>query len=348
MKLLPRAACQQRLMRIFPKHAVPDPEVRGPQAAAAVFVARYVAWDGTQRPLRPTTVLWFCDVAAKHRGAASRKRWYAAAMRSQRAVGELIESWGGEHRPWYRDNSRESLRDEVFRGWRVFGAIDRDESGATNDNGPVWTLADDFVALFDPNLKGPALQRRITAWQKKHLGPVAATRMAVAQQLARAKHAVAVTLPTGGTRHLRPGGSSLILKGVIEQLAPALMKQPAVLAISESATKVDIVDAALLRHLRLQIQADRLLPDALLFDVHAGRFWFVEAVLTDGVITEARRKEFLSWAHARKIKPKSCGFVTAFASRNGTPVRRRLPALAADTLIWFLDEPDRLLRFERI
>ena len=38
-------------------------------------------------------------------------------MRSHEAVRDLIRSWGHEHKPWYQDNSREPLRDEIFRRW---------------------------------------------------------------------------------------------------------------------------------------------------------------------------------------------------------------------------------------
>jgi hypothetical protein len=50
------------------------------------------------------------------------------------------------------------------------------------------------------------------------------------------------------------------------------MAAPTVLAISESARKVDLVDGELLARLGLSVQADRLLPDAILFDVEPGLF----------------------------------------------------------------------------
>lgn len=105
-------------------------------------------------------------------------------------------------------------------------------------------------------------------------------------------------------------------------------------------------DEELLRELGLTIQAAELLPDALLFDGEEGRFWFAEAVATDGEIHEARRSELLRWAGDHAIKRDQCGFVTGFLSRTHEAFRRRVSRLAWGTHAWFLDEPDRIVRLE--
>lgn len=69
-----------------------------------------------------------CDMAIRHVADEERHAWYHAAMMSKRRVAALVASWGGEHSPWYGDNSREPLRNETFRGWQQHGAIRRDES----------------------------------------------------------------------------------------------------------------------------------------------------------------------------------------------------------------------------
>ena len=160
------------------------------------------------------------------------------------------------------------------------------------------------------------------------------------------------TGPTGATGlagvHVAqppPTSSHLILKGIIEQLAPRLLGQPGVVAISQSKQKIDLLDDALLRQLGLTIKAAELLPDALLFDGEAGRFWFVEAVATDGEIHEARKTELLRWASDHGIQPEQCGFITGFLSRTHEAFRRRGARIAWETSAWFLDEPDRIARF---
>lgn len=348
MKLTSRQESTLRLRRIFPAELVEDRVVAGSLAGAAVFVCLYVdAVDGRNK-IRPSTVLWMCDAAARRSTLERRRAWHRAATQNHDAVRALLETWGVEHRPWYAENSRETLRDEVFRAWLRLGAIERDESIATTSSRPAWSLTGDFAALFDGSVRGRPLDDLIEEWQDAHLGPVGLARRAIARRRAQTSQAVTVHLPNGTARELRPGDSSLILRGVVEELAPRLMSEPAVLAISESARKVALLDEDLLRDLGLKVEADRLLPDAILFDAGSGIFWFVEAIATDGEISEARKQELLRWASAQGIAPGACGFVSAFLSRTHDVFRRRVASVAWGTLVWFLDEPDKAFRLEEL
>lgn len=203
-----------------------------------------------------------------------------------------------------------------------------------------------FAALFRPGLRGNDLVDAIRLWQEANLGPVGRARIRLEGERAAAAHAVDISLPNGSVRPLAPGDSSLILKGVVEQLAPRLLKSPGVVAISQSKRKIDVSDEELLQDLGLAIHASQLLPDALLFDAAEGRFWFVEAVATDGEIHESRKQELLRWAGEHGIQTEQCGFLTAFLSRTHDAFRRRAPRLAWGSHAWFLDEPERIIRLD--
>lgn len=348
MPLPDRAVCQARLAQIFPEALPQRDRLTNQLAASAVFVFLYTGSIDRARQIRPSMVLWMSDEAAREQRPDSREAWYEAASRSKRAVGELLASWGFEHRPWYADNTREPLRDETFRAWAQVGAALRDESVATTSPKPQWSLDSQFAQLFDPDLGDEELAERIDDWQDDHLGPVGRARIALSRQLAGPGEEVIVRLPGGATRTLAPGGSSLLIKGVIEIAAPALLGKPAVLSISESRRHVDIVDAALLLQLGLRLDEGRLLPDALLFDAEDGTFWFVEAVFTDGAITDNRKAALEAWAGARGIPAGSCRFLSAFVGRNAAPFRRLAASLAWGSAVWFLDEPDRVMRLEAL
>lgn len=118
------------------------------------------------------------------------------------------------------------------------------------------------------------------------------------------------------------------------------------LFISESREHVHVLDSDLLRRLEIELDAARLLPDALLFDSGPGLFWFVEAVFTDGAIDENRKSALTDWAQDQGIPVESCRFLTAFASRTAAPFRRLAPILARSISVWFLDEPDVIGRLE--
>ncbi len=348
MELPSRALCQERLGRIFPETLPQRGRLTNQLAASAIFVALYVDAVGDRSKLRPSMVLWMCDQAATMAGVVERHEWYEASLMGKRHLAGLLEKWGIRHQPWYADNTREPLRDETFRAWADFGAISRDESVPTTSGKPQWSLAQDFAALFDPAIGRDDLIERIDDWQDDHLGAIGRTRIALSRQLASPSAQVVVDMPGGSRRTLAPGGSSLILKGVIEQLMPRLFDEAAVLFISESRKRIDVVDARLLDQLGIELNAGRLLPDALLFDAGPGLFWFVEAVLTDGPIDESRKRALAQWAVDQGIPVDQCRYLTAFMGRTAGPFRTLAASLAWGTSVWFLDEPDKIVRLENL
>lgn len=346
MRLPSRALCQERLRLIFPEQLPHRGRLTNQLAASAIFVCHYVGSLEGERKIRPSMVLWMCDDAARRTRVDQRQQWYEAALRGKRSLSELLATWGVQHQPWYGDNTREPLRDETFRAWAEYGAVHRDETVPTTSPVPQWSLAADFAALFDPRLRDDALEQAIMSWRKLHLSAAGLARIAVAQQLAGPGAQLVVRLPGGASRTLAPGGSSLILKGVIEELAPRLLEQPSVLFISESREHVDVIDARLLRRLGIGVDAARLLPDALLFDAGPGTFWLVEAVYTAGAVDEARKAALTEWASAQSLDPAECRFLSAFVSRTAQPFRQLVAALAWGTHVWFLDEPEHVMRLE--
>ena len=348
MTLTSRAVCQERLRRVFPEQVTHRGRLTNQLAASAVFVSLYVGSVAGARKVRPSMVLWMCDAAARRTRITERREWYEAALRGKRSLSELLRTWGVQHQPWYGDNTREPLRDETFRTWAEYGALLRDETVPTTSPVPQWSLADDFASLFRTRLRGDELERAISRWQENHLGAAGLARVAIARQLAGPGAQVVVDLPGGGRRTLAPGGSSLIVKGVIERLAPRLLERPGVLFISESREHVDVVDDRLLRRLGIEIDAARVLPDALLFDAGPGVFWLVEAAYTAGASDEARKAALVEWAVSQNLDPAACRYLSAFVSRTAQPFRRLVSSLAWGTHVWFLDEPENVIRLEEL
>ncbi|AWB88748.1 BsuBI/PstI family type II restriction endonuclease [Salinibacterium hongtaonis] len=350
------AICAERLELIFPKTAF-DAALSNPGAAASAAAMLYLGavWDDAttspdQRWLRPSMVMWLNDGDFEHDTIDEREAWYDAARRGKKFVIELLASRGETFDPRYSDNTREGPRDETWPQWREFGAIIYRTDVSTTYPGPRWILSRDFAALFDPRLEGDQLRAAADAWAEAHLSTAGRMRALSARELSRREHAVTVTLPSGERRLLEPGGASHILKGVIEEWAKRKLREPMVLSVSEPGDKVYLVDAARLASVGLRIDPSRVLPDALLVDVGATpiQYWIVEAVFSDGEINERRKADLLAWAVEQGIDPLECRFLTAFASRNSMPARKRLKDLAAETSAWFLDEPDFELQWTRM
>lgn len=353
-----REEAQARLQQLFPREAF-DAVVASPVGATAVAAMIYVdavVPDGGEVPdgatwARPTTCLWLSDAAYARSGNAERTAWRKAAAVGKRRVGELVRSWGEEFEAWYADNTRETLRDEIFPKWLDFGAV-RDRAGIkTTSSLPRWALTSSFADLFDPALDAANLDAAIETWRENHMSPGDRLRIRTNRDRERQSHAVTVSLPDGTVRSLEPGEASWILKGVIESWAPARLADPLVLSISEPGAKAYLAGKATLSAVGLAINVSTLLPDALVVDLGTKprvTFWIVEAVATDGPIDEDRRRAFLRWAEDQRIPLDSCRFLSAFGSRNSASARRRLKDLAVNTYAWYADEPLRELAWYEI
>jgi hypothetical protein len=338
-----RETIHERLELVFPRQTF-DTVMSNPLAAAAVAAMLYIdAVTDDAEPTRgstwarPTTCLWMSDAAYAREGSTDRARWRDAAARGKKEVCYLLSEWGEVFEPWYADNSRETLRDETFPKWLTYGAIADQPGVKTTSSRPRWALTASFAALFDPDLTDEALEQAIAAWRDGHMAPGERLRIRAARTFSRKDYAVTVTLPQSGqTRSLEPGEASHVLKGVIEQWAPARLGDPHVLTISEPGAKVYIVDEQTLHDVGLTINVSALLPDALLIDLSTApvTFWIIEAVASDGPVDKDRRQAFRRWANEQHIPPESCRFLSAFTSRNSPAARRRLKDLATGTYAW--------------
>lgn len=339
-----RSAYKARLQLVMPESLTGTRATCSGIAAAAAFTLVYVGAIDQQRPVRPAMIVGMSDAAARHRQPTERLAWYRAAKLGNKAVADLLDGWGEvDKTTWYATNSREGVRDETFPAWSRRGALIVDESVPTTSSRGRYSLAPDFAALLDPNLTGDDLEQRVRSWQDHHLTMAARLRAQRDRDVARADHALAVSLPGGVSRNLLPGQSSVILKGVIEEWTK-MLDDPVVVFISQSGEKVNVFDNQLLTSLGLSIDQQRFLPDCLIADL-AGEesLWLVEVVASDGPITEERREAMTRWATGHGLAGDRCQFLTAFTSRTSAEAKRALPVLARGSHAWFLDEPDALL-----
>lgn len=352
--LISPAEASARLSLVFPRASF-DTVLSNPLAGWAVAVMIYVGAvaEADEEPVwaRPSTVTWQQeDVLATRTSDSDRLSWRDAAARTKVAVEQLLADWGLPVKRVYADNTRETLRDETFRKWNELGAVRKRTGVATSSGKPRWALEPHFADLFDPSITGEDLTERADHWIASHMDAGARLRAQYARTIEAKSHAVSVTLPSGETRQLEPGASSVVLKGVVEEWVPRRLAQPVVLTISEPGAKLLVTDELLLTGLGITLDVTRILPDALIADLGAEpvEFWIVEAVASDGPVTDARKALLLEWATEQSINPSSCRFLSAFESRGAQTAKRRLKDLAVGTFAWFADEPERELAWDSI
>lgn len=230
--LLPVPDIHKRLQAIFPEGTANRNYVTREIAAKTVFVMLCMgAVEGADRWLRPDQVTRMTDAQAELTGDADREAWTKESMRPAKGY---IEG------RWYAANTRESIRDETLREGlvRVGAAKERAGLPTTSPKGR-YALTEGFAVLFDPGLTGDGLQTAIEEWQSGNLSSGALARVAIMRRGAVAREErVLVTFPSGETRHVEPGPSSVISKAVIEEFTLRFLQQPSVIWLSESRNQV--------------------------------------------------------------------------------------------------------------
>jgi hypothetical protein len=332
------AEIQRRLLLIFPEGSANRVYCTREMAAKTVFAMLYVgAVEGTEIWLAPKHVYRMTAEQAEGHDLSDRIEYRKAAMRP---------GYEPNGQRWYADNTREPIRDETLREGliEVGAAIARTDLPTTSSK-PRQALQAGFAALFRPDLSAQALDDAIADWRRTHLSKGALTRLALSRSSPSGTDSVLVRFPSGETRRMAPGTSSEISRAVIETFAPAFLRDPFVLWLSESGNKVVSRDDELAARIGLTIQADRDLPDIILVDLGAPDtlLLFVEVVATDGPISERRRRTLGELAEDGGFEPRQLAFLTAFADRDAPGYRKTYRSLAWGSLVWFASEPDKLM-----
>ena len=341
--LLPVPEILERLRSVFSEGTANRNYVTREIAAKTVFVMMYVgAVEGGERWLRPDQVTRMTDAQAALTGHDHRNGWLHESMRP--AAGNIQGRW-------YAANTREPIRDETLREGLVrTGAVKEREGLPTTSPRPRYALTRDFAGLFDPALGGNELDERIAAWQEDNLSSGALARLAIMRRGAVAREGqVLVTFPSGETRHMEPGRSSVIAKAVVEEFASRFLDVPSVIWLSESRNHVVARDDRLAQEIGLTIRPDRNLPDLILADLGSPKplLVFVEVVATAGPVNEARQTALLAIAQEGGFPEEQVAFVTAYADRGDAVFMSSVGQLAWRSFAWFMSEPNHIMMLHR-
>jgi hypothetical protein len=339
---VPRLALvAKRLEAIFPEGVSHRIYCVRDVAARTVWVMLYAsAIDGLSRWIRPSMVTDMTNRQASLLSDSDRIYWYQQSSSSTKKR---------PAKAWFAPNSREQIRDETIRlGLVPNGAVSERKGLSTTSPLPKYSLGADFAELFQEHFTSKELAAAIEQWRLKHLSKAALARaLLIKKGTVRSSDTVLVTYPNGHTRSLAPGPSSVLSKATIEEFAPRYLKQPAVLWLSESASKVREQDNELTKSLGIKIDPAKELPDMILVDVGGSTgeilVVFTEIVATDGPITEQRKQALLSIAQAAGFDPRSIAFLSVFQDRSSSAFRKAIPDLALGSFTWFMAEPDSLM-----
>lgn len=329
---------QRRLEAIFPPEFPNRAILVGLMASRVIFVFLYGGFiEGTERYLRPSNVYFFTHPQAEKRSIDERASW-------------LSKAYKPGHRPkgkrWYADNSREPIRDNLMRNRLLpLGIVHKLPGYPITSSAPINYLSADFASLFDPSLEGQALAKAITAWREKHLSKTTLSRMALkAQGVSQKKGDVFIEMPDGTRTRISAGPSALITKGLIEDFARIHLMSPTVLWLSASDKKAypQYVEISASVGLKFELSAE--LPDLILADLtDQARFYFCEAVASEGPVTDERREALLAIVRDSDLPEEAVCFLTAFEDREAREFRKVFSEIAVGSFIWFRSEPNLLV-----
>lgn len=338
--LLPVEEIQKRLEVIFPPGCASfRSQVVGLAAARSVLAALYIgAVPGIEKWMAPRHTVRMDDQRAKGGTAGERLAYY----KNPQPIAKR----------WYAENTRE-LRDKVWRKGLIplNGMIEKSGVATTSQEGR-YILSSHFAALFDPVLVDPPFTAAAEAWGKKYLSRAAIARAEALRVSGFASgNKLAIAFPNKETLLIRADESGAITKSVCEIFAYRFLKEPQVIWVSHSGSKVSKSFEALEKTFNLKFNAAKVLPDILLVDLAPpGReerpiFVFVEVVATDGPVDEQRKEELLKIITDQGYEPTDALFVTAFAERPHKGAVRCMRDIAWDSFVWFMNEPNSIIQF---
>ncbi len=339
-QLLNYKEIQTRLELIFPEGITNRNYLVREMSARSIFVMLYVnAIDGNNIWIRPDQITKMTDEQACITDTIKRTEWYSESLKPSK---EAIQG------RWYAQNTREPIRDETLRqGLVENGAVIEKQDLPTTSPKGRYALSLAFSKLFNSKLNDKSLLTEIEQWRDKYLSISAIARLKLMKRATFDPNSkkIITTFPSGETRVLAAGPSSIISKAIIEDFAPIFLIHPTVLWLSESAVKEDRSDLELAKSLGINIEADKYLPDIILVDIGNEKplFVFVEVVASDGPITENRRDALLKLITDAGFVESQATFVTAYKDREQQAFRKTFSTLAWKSFAWCMSEPEKII-----
>ncbi len=248
----------------------------------------------------------------------------------------MMDFFAAQYGKQYKPNTRETVRRQTVHQFLEAGLIliNPDEpERPTNSPKAVYQIEESALALV--RTFGS------TEWAthlREYLTSIGTLRKRYARERERAR--IPVTLASGKTLTLSPGGQNVLVQKLIEDFAPVFTPGGAVLYVGDTDEKFAFFDEQGLAALGVSIESHGKMPDVVIH--HTDKNWLVliEAVTSHGPVNPKRRDEL-----QRLFRNSTAGlvFVTAFLSRR--MMVEYLNDISWETEVWVADAPTHLIHF---
>lgn len=210
-----------------------------------------------------------------------------------------------------------SLRPLIDAGWVIRHQL------STNDPKTYYRLHEELLRLLRTE-PGPEQEQLASQLHRKNAAS------ARSQKSRPGSEGVGVRIGSQEFQ-LSPGAHNELEKEVVEQLAPAILIDPAVVYLGDTAPRAGYQNRTLMRRLNLPIDVTSSLPDVVVLD-QLGQLLIVEAVTSSGVIDERRLEQLQAFAKGASAQGIRVTYLTAFPNRR--TFRRFVEEIAWGTKVW--------------
>ncbi len=333
-KRLPRQEELDRLIREELLEMADDP--RSPLAAEAkrkiseaLHILKEIGLPSEQQNERSAlTLLSLLDLKAD--------TLWSEAGSPKRGITQMMDFFSEHYGKKYAPNTRETVRRFTVHQFVQAGFIipNPDEpSRPTNSPNTVYQVEPAALDLL--RMYGTGRWRKEL---KKYLTCVETLSRRYARD--RSMRMIPVRVAEGTTIKLSPGGQSVLVKRILDELCPRFTPGAKVIYIGDTGDKWAYFDAEALKALGVRVEQHGKMPDLVVHDENRNWLVLIEAVTSHGPVNPKRRTEL-----NELFKGSNAGlvFVTAFLDRKTLP--KYLRDVAWETEVWLAEAPSHMIHF---
>lgn len=264
------------------------------------------------------------------------KPWHKAEN-PLRGITPIIDFIANAYGVRYAPNTRETIRDDAVKFFVEAGLVLRNPDKPdrpTNSGNTVYQVEPSALALFRKfGTRGWA-----TAL-KSYLSQVEGIKREIARHRDLAR--VPVTLASGRTIALSPGGQNPLIKAIIEDFCPHFVPGGVVAYLGDTENKFAHLDAKYLGKLGVSVDSAAKMPDVIVHCTKRNWLLLIEAVTTAGPVDGKRRKELKELFAGCKA---GLVFVTAFDTRR--VMQSFVGSIAWESEVWIAEDPAHMIHFD--
>jgi type II restriction enzyme len=234
----------------------------------------------------------------------------------------------------YKPNTRETIRRFTLHQFVIAGLVEENADERDRPiNSPKWNyrVTDEALTVFRDYGKSD-FASLVEDYLLGH--PAFATLAEERRNLPKTP----VVLPSGSVLSLSPGGQSVLIKAMVEEMLPRFAPGCRVAYIDDTDHKLGVIDAGLLDDLDITMERHHKAPDVIAWDERRGWLFLMEAVSTNGPVDVTRKTELQALFSKQWDKAV---LVSCFPSRR--TMQKYLPLLAWETEAWCADTPDHMM-----